>query len=117
MEKTRVILPLTVGLATSAMIRSNHALLMPEGTDEISMLIGMGSVLQRVQKELPRIVELHDQALRGECPDPQVLEEFDGTGFYSPERDAGYEGWLAAHPEAHAHVAAVLEERRARANA
>lgn len=111
MEKPRAILPLTVGLATSAMIRRNHALLMPEGDDPISLMIGMGTVHQRVEKTLPEIVRLHDEALRGECSDPQVLEEFDGTGFYSLERDAGYEAALAEHAEAYDLVKRVLDDR------
>lgn len=89
-------LPLTHGIIASAMLRSNHGVFM-NGDDPV-MAIFMGDPEQRTRDALRTVLDEYDRACRGEPVDVQIMEEYDGTGFYRTDLEAQYAGMLNSFP-------------------
>jgi len=89
-----VIHPLTPGLLASIAMRANHAMFMPPGME----MIGIGAWEDRIPEGLRRALASYREAEAGTLSDVQLLEETDGRGFYSPDREDYYESLLGSFP-------------------
>lgn len=85
-REENVVLPLTLGLLASAMMRRDHGVFlpphlrfMPERPWRTGMVADMDVIMAR-----------WDAARKGLLADAQILEEFEGRGFYSREAEATY---------------------------
>lgn len=85
------LLPLTLGLLASAMQRRDHAAFL---TPELRFWPGRAWRADMV-RDMDRIMAMWDAAKRGELRDAQILEEFEGAGFYRTDREDHYSGLFA----------------------
>lgn len=82
------LLPLTPGLLASAMIRTDHAVLMPNV--DMGLPIVVEPAETRIPKAMDEVITLYGAATRGEPTPASVMEEFRGKGFYHPKRERSY---------------------------
>lgn len=87
---------LTPGLLASIAMRSNHAMFLPMDLEE--GMIGIAPWDRRIPDGLRHAREVYSAAAEGRLTDVQLLEEVDGRGFYSPDREEEYLAILAGFP-------------------
>ena len=85
------LLPLTLGLLASAMQRRNHATFLPPHLRFMPDRPWRPGMVRAMDE----IMVKWDQARCGSLHDVQIMEEFDGTGFYRPEHEDHYAGMFA----------------------
>lgn len=94
------LLPLTVGLLVSAMVRRDHGLFAPYFPDDPFGSLG-GPPETRIPEAMDAVVEIYHAAAVGRTlatvTERQVAEEFFGEGFYRPEGEEGYASLLDAY--------------------
>jgi hypothetical protein len=100
--------PLTPGLLASAAMRADHAVFMPDV--DWGPAFAMLPWNERVPAGLESARQAYDMAVRRRLSDLQVLEEFEGRGFYSPDREDHYLAVLDGFPG----MRALAEEIAAR---
>ena len=88
--------PLTPGLLASAALRANHAVFMPD-FDAISSFI-MRPWMERIPEALEDSLAAYKEAKAGTLSDLQILEEFNGNGFYQADREDMYLAMLRKFP-------------------
>ncbi len=100
--------PLTIGLVMSAAMRSDHSMMAPYDDEDIMSKV-LGAPEKRIPKVAEKVISSYRSLAAGESCDPQIAEEFLGQGFYSPEKEASYAGFLDPYPGVLAQLQKLIE--------
>jgi len=106
------LLPLTPGLVISAMLRFNNGLFAPHDPDCVIMR-AIGSVEDRISAALPYVLTRYDAQKVQTVSDLQIAEEFEGTGFYRPEKEQEYIDMLGGRADLFEWVSTAIAKRSA----